>query len=104
VERTAVLVHLIDIAEETRTDAWKNFTASTRSSQASIRSFWTSRRSSVSTKSTCPLCGKNSKKPLRNFRKRDNAASFFAATGEGVPEILQKIATVLNQAKNDDHE
>jgi hypothetical protein len=29
---------------------------------------------------------------------------FSAATGEGVQEILQKIVTVLNQAKNDDHE
>ena len=45
------------------------------------------------------------KKAVAQFSKKGIMLHpFSAATGEGVQEILQKIVTVLNQAKNDDHE
>ncbi|MDD2276914.1 MAG: GTPase ObgE [Smithellaceae bacterium] len=105
VERTALLVHLIDIAEETRTDAWKNFTAISKELAGFNPQLLEKPQIVCLNKIDLPFVREKLKKTVAQFSKKGIMLHpFSAATGEGVQEILQKIVTVLNQAKNDDHE
>ncbi len=70
VERTAILLHLIDISEEPNTDAWKNFTAINRELKSYNPQLLKKVQIAALNKIDLPAVREKPKKPLRNSRKK----------------------------------
>ncbi|HPC86543.1 MAG TPA: GTPase ObgE [Smithellaceae bacterium] len=105
VERTAVLVHLIDVSDEAHTSAWKNFTAINRELESYNPDLLDKPQIVCLNKIDLPAVREKIKKTVAQFFKKGIMLHpFSAATGEGLQDILQKIVTVLNQTKHDDDE
>ena len=105
VERTALLVHLVDIAEETHTDAWDNFTAINKELAGVNPQLLDKPQIVCLNKIDLPVVREKVKKTVAQFSKKGIMLHpFSAATGEGLQEILDKIVTVLNQTKIFDYE
>lgn len=101
VERTRVLVHLIDISEETRTGAWKNFTAINRELENYNPQLLDKEQLVCLNKIDLPAVRGKVKKIVAQFSKKGIMLHpFSAATGEGLQDILGKIVTLLDNTKN----
>lgn len=105
VERTRVLVHLIDISEEPNTNAWKNFTIIAQELESFNPDLLAKAQIVALNKIDLPLVREKVKKTVAQFLKKGIILHpFSAATGEGLQEILQKIVTLLNNSANINHE
>jgi GTP-binding protein len=101
VERTRVLVHLIDISEETHTSAWKNFTAINRELKSYNPQLLEKEQLVCLNKIDLPAVREKVKKTVAQFSKKGIMLHpFSAATGEGLQDILGKIVTLLDNTKN----
>ena len=101
VERTRVLVHLIDISEETHTGAWKNFTAINRELKNYNPQLLDKEQLVCLNKIDLPFVREKLKKTVAQFSKKGIILHpFSAATGEGLQDILGKIVTLLDNTKN----
>jgi GTP-binding protein len=103
VERTTVLLHLIDISEEPHTDAWKNFTAINRELKSYNPQLLKKAQVVALNKIDLPVVQDKVKKTVAQFAKKGIMLyPFSAATGEGLQGILNKIVTLLNQTEPDE--
>ncbi len=97
VERTSVLLHLIDISEEPNTNAWKNFTAINKELESYNPQLLEKAQLACLNKIDLPNVREKVKKTVAQFSKKGIMLyPFSAATGEGLQEILNKIITLLN--------
>jgi GTP-binding protein len=103
VERTAILLHLIDISEEPNTDAWKNFTAINRELKSYNPQLLKKVQIAALNKIDLPAVREKAKKTVAQFAKKGIMLyPFSAATGEGLQDILKKIVTLLNHTEPDE--
>ena len=101
VERTSVLLHLIDISEEPNTNAWSNFTAINKELAHYNPQMLEKKQIVALNKIDLPYVKERAKKEVALFKKKGIILHpFSAVTGEGTKEILNKIITILNQAEN----
>lgn len=101
VERTALLVHLIDIAEEPHTGAWKNFTAINKELERYNPQLMEKPQIVCLNKIDLPAVREKVKKTVAQFSKKGIMLHpFSAATGKGLQDILGKIVTLLDNTKN----
>lgn len=97
VERTALLVHLIDISQDPHTNAWKNFTALTLELESYNPQLLAKAQIVCLNKIDLPAVREKVKKSVAQFQKKGIILHpFSAATGEGLRDILGKIVTLLN--------
>jgi GTPase len=97
VERTRVLVHLIDISEEPNTDAWKNYVAIQKELKSYNPELLNKAQVVCLNKIDLPHVRENVKKIVARFSKKEIMLHpFSGATGEGLPLILQMIVNRLN--------
>ncbi len=97
VERTALLVHLIDISQDPHTNAWKNFTALTLELESYNPQLLAKAQVVCLNKIDLPAVREKVKKSVAQFQKKGIILHpFSAATGEGLQDILGKIVTLLN--------
>ena len=102
VERTSVLLHLIDISEEPNTSAWKNFTAINKELKLYDPSLLEKTQVVCLNKIDLPFVREKVKKSVAQFSKKGIMLHpFSAATGEGLQDILRKIVTLLNNTEAD---
>jgi GTP-binding protein len=97
VERTALLVHLIDISQDPHTNAWKNFTAINKELESYNPQLLAKAQMACLNKIDLPAVREKVKKSVAQFQKKGIILHpFSAATGEGLQDILGKIVTLLN--------
>jgi GTPase len=97
VERTSVLLHLIDISDESSANAWKNFTAINKELELYNPQLLEKQQVVALNKIDLPFVREKVKKSVAQFSKKGIILHpFSAATGEGLPDILRKIVTLLN--------
>ena len=97
VERTALLVHLIDISQDPHTNAWENFTAINRELESYNPHLLDKAQIVCLNKIDLPHVREKVKKSVAQFSKKGIMLHpFSAATGDGLQDILGKIVTLLN--------
>jgi GTP-binding protein len=102
VERTSVLLHLIDISEEPNTNAWSNFTAINKELAHYNPQMLEKKQIVALNKIDLPYVKERAKKEVALFKKKGIILHpFSAVTGEGTKAILNKIITILNSAENE---
>jgi len=99
VERTAVLLHLIDVSDEARENAWKNYTAINRELALYNPGLAEKPQIVAINKIDLPHVRAIAKKAVAQFSKKGIMLHpFSAATGEGLQTIMEKIITLLQNA------
>jgi len=100
VERTSVLLHLIDISEDPHTNAWKNFAAIVKELELYNPQLLEKAQIVALNKIDLPAVRENVKKSVAQFQKKGIMLyPFSAVTGEGLQDILRKIVTLLNSTE-----
>jgi GTP-binding protein len=100
VERTSVLLHIIDISEEQNNNAWKNYTAINKELGVYNPQLLQKPQIVALNKIDLPFVREKVKKEVALFKKKGIILHpFSAVTGEGVPEILKKIITLLSNSE-----
>jgi len=100
VERTSVLLHIIDISEEQNNNAWKNYTAINKELGVYNPQLLQKPQIVALNKIDLPFVREKVKKEVALFKKKGIILyPFSAVTGEGVPEILKKIITLLSNSE-----
>lgn len=98
VERTSLLLHIIDISTEPDIDAWANFQAINKELGFYNPQLLDKPQIVALNKIDLPHVKERVKKEVARFRKKGIILHpFSAATGEGVTEILNKIIEILSQ-------
>lgn len=97
VERTSVLLHIIDISVEPHTDAWSNFTTINKELKNYNTELMEKRQIVSLNKIDLPDVKERVKKEVALFKKKGIILyPFSAVTGEGIREILNQIIKHLN--------
>ncbi len=97
VERTSLLLHLIDISTEPHTNAWSNFTAINHELKNYSAELAKKPQIVALNKIDLPHVRENAKKQVALFKKKKIILhTFSAVTGEGIKEILNVIMKQLN--------
>ena len=100
VERTSVLLHLIDISEEPNTNAWKNYAAINKELKLYNPQLLEKVQLVCLNKIDLPEVREKIKKLVAQFSKKGIMLyPFSAATGEGLQDILKKIVTILSNTE-----
>lgn len=98
VERTSLLFHIIDISQEPNANAWANFTAINNELEKYNPALLDKTQIVALNKIDLPFVKENVKKEVARFKKKGIILNTFSAvTGEGIREILNKIAEKLDQ-------
>jgi GTP-binding protein len=98
VERTSLLFHIIDISMEPNTNAWSNFTAINEELGYYNPELLEKPQIVALNKIDLPFVKDQAKKEVALFKKKGIILHLFSAvTGEGIPEILNKMIEGLNQ-------
>jgi len=98
VERTSLLLHIIDISMEPDENAWKNYQAINRELGFYNQELLTKPQIVALNKIDLPQVRDRIKKDVALFRKKGIILHpFSAATGEGITEILNKIIETLSK-------
>lgn len=99
VERTSLLLHMIDISTEPHTNAWSNYTAINQELEHYNSEMMAKPQIVALNKIDLPHVRENAKKQVALFKKKGIILHpFSAVTGEGLKEIMNKIVTLLNQS------
>ena len=99
VERTAVLLHIIDVSDDARKSAWKNYTAINRELTLYSPALAEKPQIVAINKIDLPHVRAIAKKAVAQFAKKGIMLHPFSAlTGEGLQVILEKMATLLQNA------
>ena len=97
VERTSLLLHIIDISTEPNTSAWSNFTTINKELKHYNPEMMEKPQIVALNKIDLPYVRENVKKQVALFKKKGIMLhAFSAVTGEGIKEILDKIIKQLN--------
>ncbi len=97
IERTSVLLHILDISTEPNTNAWSNFTAINKELEHYNPELLEKPQIVALNKIDLPYVKENVKKEVAIFKKKGIILHPFSAiTGEGIKEILNKIITKLS--------
>ncbi len=100
VERTSVLLHLIDISDEAHDSAWKNYSAINEELKLYNPQLMEKPQIAALNKIDLPFVREKVKKTVAQFSKKGIMLHpFSAVTGEGLPDILQRIVTLLNSSE-----
>jgi GTP-binding protein len=100
VERTNVLLHLIDISDEAHDSAWKNYSAINKELNLYNPQLMEKPQIVALNKIDLPFVREKVKKTVAQFSKKGIMLHpFSAVTGEGLPDILQRIVTLLNSSE-----
>ncbi|MFO7570358.1 MAG: GTPase ObgE [Smithellaceae bacterium] len=100
VERTSVLLHLIDISDEAHAGAWKNYAAINKELALYNPQLMEKPQIVALNKIDLPFVKEKVKKTVAQFSKKGIMLHpFSAVTGEGLPDILRKIVTLLNSSE-----
>ncbi len=98
VERTSLLLHIIDISTEPDTNAWANFQAINKELGFYNPQLLDKPQIVALNKIDLPFVKERVKKEVARFSKKGIILHpFSAATGEGITEILNKIIEILSQ-------
>ncbi len=96
IERTSALLHLIDISGESSAGAWHDYEVINRELELFNPEMLQKRQVVAVSKLDLPTTRERVKKEIDTFaRKGIKLLSFSAATGEGVPEVLRELITLL---------
>jgi len=99
IERTSIILHIIDISDEARPNAWENFEAITNELKLYDEALAEKPVIAALNKIDLPHVRQKTKKSVAQFAKRGIMLyPFSAATGEGLQEILNRIITILSEA------
>jgi len=99
VERTSLLLHMIDISTEPHTNAWSNYTTINQELEHYNSEMMAKPQIVALNKIDLPHVRENAKKQVALFKKKGIILHpFSAVTGEGLKEIMNKIVTLLNQS------
>ena len=97
IERTSLLLHIIDISMEPNNNAWANFTAINKELEHYNSELLEKPQIVALNKIDLPYVKDNAKKEVVLFKKKGIILHLFSAvTGEGMKEILYKIIRQLN--------
>ena len=98
VERTSLLFHIIDISMEPNINAWSNFTTINKELGHYNPQLLEKPQIVALNKIDLPFVKDRAKKEVALFKKKGIILYLFSAvTGEGIPEILNKMIEGLNQ-------
>ena len=98
VERTSLLLHIIDISVEPQTDAWQNYTTINNELECYDSSMLAKPQIVALNKIDLPFVREKAKKEVALFKKKGIILHpFSAVTGEGLDKILNKIVTTINK-------
>lgn len=98
VERTSLLFHIIDISSEPHVNAWSNFTTINNELEHYNPELLEKPQIVALNKIDLPFVKDQAKKEVALFKKKGIMLHLFSAvTGEGIPEILNKIVETLNK-------
>jgi GTP-binding protein len=96
VERTSVLLHIIDVSDESSRGAWHDFETINRELELFSPDMLKKRQVVAIGKLDLPTTRERMKKEIDTFaRKGIKIFAFSAATGEGVPEVLRELTTLI---------
>jgi GTP-binding protein len=96
VERTSVLLHIIDVSEESSQGAWHDFEMINRELGLFSPAMLKKRQVVAIGKIDLTTTRERVKKEIDTFaRKGIKIFAFSAATGEGVPEVLRELITLI---------
>lgn len=96
IERTSVLLHILDISTEPNTDAWSNYTTINHELKCYDSELTDKPQIVVLNKIDLPEVREKAKKQVALFKKKGIILNTFSAvTGEGIKEILDKIVRQL---------
>ena len=96
VERTSVLLHIIDVSDESSQGAWHDFETINRELELFSPDMLKKRQVVAIGKLDLPTTRERVKKEIDTFaRKGIKIFAFSAATGEGVPEVLRELITLI---------
>ncbi len=96
VERTSVLLHIIDVSDESSRGAWHDFETINRELELFSPDMLKKRQVVAIGKLDLPTTRERMKKEIDTFaRKGIKIFAFSAATGEGVPEVLRELITLI---------
>lgn len=97
IERTSIVLHIIDISDEARSDAWENYAAINAELKLYDPALMDKPQIASLNKIDLPSVRENVKKTVAQFAEKGIMLyPFSAATGEGLPEILNRIITILS--------
>jgi len=100
VERTSLLLHILDISDEAHPDAWKNFMAINSELKLYNPELLDKPQIVALNKIDLPFVREKVKKTVAQFSKKGIMLHpFSAVTGEGLQDILNKIITLLDQTE-----
>lgn len=99
VERTSLLLHIIDISMEPNTNAWSNYTTINQELENYNPEMMAKTQIVALNKIDLPDVRETAKKQVALFKKKGIILHpFSAVTGEGLKEIMNKIITMLSQS------
>lgn len=97
IERTSVLLHILDISTEPHTNAWSNYTTINKELEHYNPELLERPQIVALNKIDLPYVRENAKKEVALFKKKGIILHLFSAvTGEGMKEILNGIIKKLN--------
>ncbi|HUN54086.1 MAG TPA: GTPase ObgE [Smithella sp.] len=97
IERTSVLLHILDISTEPNTDAWSNFTTINKELERYNPELMERPQIVALNKIDLPHVRDRAKKEVALFKKKGIILHpFSAVTGEGMKEVLNKIIKKIN--------
>jgi GTPase len=100
VERTKILLHIIDISDEDSQGAWKNFTVINGELAKFSKELAEKPQIVAINKIDLPVARERLKKDVAIMKKKGiNVFPFSAATGEGTEAILNKLIEALSREK-----
>jgi GTP-binding protein len=98
VERTSLLLHIIDISTQPHTDAWENYTAINNELECYNAAMLEKPQIVALNKIDIPFVREQAKKEVAIFKKKGIILyTFSAVTGEGLDKILDKIVSIINK-------
>jgi GTP-binding protein len=96
VERTSVLLHIIDISTESYQSAWHYYELINRELELFSPDMLKKQQVVTIGKLDLPVTRERMKKDIDTFaRKGIKLLTFSAATGEGVPDVLRELITLI---------
>jgi GTP-binding protein len=100
IERTSVLLHVIDISQESYGDAWQNFETVNGELFLFNPSLMEKPQVVTINKIDLPVTRERIKKEIDIFDKKGiKVSAFSAVTGEGVTEVIHEITKKLHSKK-----
>jgi GTP-binding protein len=99
VERTSVLLHILDISQEPCRGAWHDYETINRELALFSPEMLAKRQVVAIGKCDLPATRERLKKEIDSFEQRDvKLFAFSAVTGEGVPEVLRELMALIPTA------